>query len=221
MTGPTQAIEGFVAGILGAARPEPEQLLQHLIAVQQRFGYIPPAAVESLAATLDVTRTQVRAAIAFYSFLHDRRAAISTSCTRTISPTGCWATSAWWACSPSAWVRLDETRANGRVTVGLTACTGMCDQGPAMLVDGQAVTALTPQRVDRIADLVEQGVPLTRWPGEYFRVEDNIHRRGLLLSNPVTDGASLRKLIARGPDAALAEIEGSGLRGAARGSPRR
>jgi [NiFe] hydrogenase diaphorase moiety large subunit len=77
----------------------------------------------------------------------------------------------------------------------------------------QALTALDPHRVDRIADLVEQGAPLSQWPGEYFRVDDNIRRPGLLLSNRATEGAGLRNLLAKGADAALAEIERSGLRG--------
>ncbi len=215
MTGPaTQDVEGFVAESLGLRGREPEQVLQHLIAVQQRFGFVPPAAVESLAAALDVTRTQVRAAIAFYAFLHDRpRGDFDILFSDNITDRMLGNERLVSLLTERLSVQLNETRADGRVTIGLTSCTGMCDQGPALLVNGRAVTALTPQRVDRIADLVEQGVPLGGWPGEYFRVEDNIHRRGLLLSNPVTDGSGLRKLIAKGADAALAEIANSGLRG--------
>ena len=73
MGGPSVSeVQGFVTESLGLRGRAPEHLLQHLIAVQQRFGWVPPAAVEALSAALDVTRTQVRAAIAFYAFLHDR-----------------------------------------------------------------------------------------------------------------------------------------------------
>ena len=42
-------------------------------------------------------------------------------------------------------------RADGRVTVDNTSCTGMPDQGPAILVNGLALTHLTPARVDTAA----------------------------------------------------------------------
>ena len=210
----TQDVDGFVAESLDTLGREPEQLLQHLIAVQRRFGWVPPAAVERLSAALDVTRTQVRAAIAFYAFLHDSpRGDFDILFSDNITDRMLGNQRLVGLLAERLGVRLGETRADGRVTLDLTSCTGMCDQGPALLVNGRAVTALDPRRVDRIADLVEQGTPLDHWPGDYFRVEDNLRRRGLLLSNPVTDGGGLRKLIAKGADAALAEIERSGLRG--------
>ena len=62
-------------------------------------------------------------------------------------------------------------------------------------------------------DLVEAGTPLEQWPGDFFRVDDNIRRSGLLLSEAPADGSGLRSLLAKGTDVALAEVERSGLRG--------
>jgi [NiFe] hydrogenase diaphorase moiety large subunit len=191
-----------------------------LIRIQSRFSCVPDAAVEALYAALDVTRTQVRAAIAFYAFLHEHpRGAYEIRFSDNITDR---------MLGNQRLIRLlaarlgldglpgwgrDLIRADGRVSVGLASCTGMCDQGPALLVNGHAVTNLDAQRVDRIADLVEESVPLERWPGEIFRVSSNIRRRGLLLSNASTDGAALRRLLEQGPEAALEEMERSGLRG--------
>ena len=215
MGGPSVSeVQGFVAESLQTRGRVAEHLLQHLIAVQQRFGHVPPAAVESLAAALDVTRTQVRAAIAFYAFLHDRpRGDFDILFSDNVTDRMLGNQRLLSLLAERLGVPAGETRADGRVTLGLTSCTGMCDQGPALLVNGLAVTALNPQRVDRIADLVEECVPLARWPGEFFRVEDNIRRQGLLLSNPMTDGAGLRRFLEQGADAALTELERSGLRG--------
>jgi [NiFe] hydrogenase diaphorase moiety large subunit len=214
------SVESFVAESLAAHGRDPRHLLQHLIRVQQRFSCVPPPAVDALASALDVTRTQVRAAIAFYAFLHERprgdfeirfsdnitdRMLGNQRLLRLLSERlGLQGTPGW---------GRDLIRADGRVCIGLASCTGMCDQGPALLVNGQAITRLEPYRIDRIADLVEDGTPLDRWPGEFFRVSSNIRRRGLLLSNPATNGASLRRLLEQGADAALAEVERSGLRG--------
>jgi len=191
-----------------------EELLQHLIAVQACYGYVPEAAVETLAHELDVTRTQVRSAIAFYAFLHDRpRGDFDILFSDNITDRMLGNQRLMTLLAERLGLAPGETRSDGRVSLDFTSCTGMCDQGPALLVNGQAVTSLNPQRVDRIADLVEQDVSLAQWPGEFFRVEDNIHRPGLLLSNPVTEGDGLDVLVTKGVDAALAEIERSGLRG--------
>lgn len=207
-------VESFVASALESRGRAPEGLLQHLIALQRRFGWVPPAAVERLSAALDVTRTQVRAAIAFYAFLHERpRGDFEILFSDNITDRMLGSRRLASLLAERLGIAPGETRADGRATLDFTSCTGMCDQGPALLINGQAATALDARRIDRIADLVEARVPLERWPGEYFRVADNLRRRGLLLSNPVTDGAGLRKLIDGGAEAALAEIERSGLRG--------
>ena len=118
---------------------------------------------------LDVTRTQVRAAIAFYAFLHDRpRGDFDILFSDNITDRMLGNQRLVGLLAERLGVRLGETRADGRVTLDLTSCTGMCDQGPALLVNGRAVTALDPRRVDRIADLVEQGTPLDHWPGDLF-----------------------------------------------------
>ena len=211
---PVPDTHAFVVETLALHGQDPRNLLQHLIAVQHRFGWIPPPAVEQLAESLDVTRTQIRAAIAFYAFLHDcPRGNFDILFSDNITDRMLGNQRLAGLLSERLGVGIGETRADRRVSLGFTSCTGMCDQGPAVLVNGIALTAMDPRRIDRVADLVEEGVPLERWPGELFRVSDNIHRPGLLLTNPVTDGASLRALLEKGPEAALAEVERSGLRG--------
>lgn len=75
---------------------------------------------------------------------------------------------------PAVWVR----------DVGdLTSCTGMCDRGPALLVNNRPITRLIVRRVDEICTLVRSDVPLAEWPADFFRVEDNIRRADALLGS--------------------------------------
>lgn len=209
-----QIVSGFVRDSLRSRGCAPEQLLQHLIAVQERFGHIPESAVEALSAQLGVSRAQVRSAVAFYAFLHDRpRGDFDILFADNITDRMLGNQRLMALLAERLGMAPGETRPDGRVSLGFTSCTGMCDQGPALLVNGRTLTALDLQRVDRIADLVDRGTPITEWPAEYFRVEDNIRHPGLLLGDSVCEGAGLRALIGKGPDAALAEIERSGLRG--------
>jgi len=208
------AATDLVAASLARLGPNPEYLLQHLIEVQRHFSCVPDTAVEALAAALDVTRTQVRAAIRFYAFLHESpRGAFDILLSDNITDRMLGNQRQLRLLCERLGVQPGVPRADGRVTVGLTSCTGMCDQAPALLVNGMTITRLDAARIDRIADLVEQGTPVERWPGDWFQVDDNIRRPGLLLSNPVTDAAALRTVLSKGADAALVELERAGLRG--------
>ncbi len=209
-----EPVTAMVARLLASRGHGPELVLQHLIAIQQAFSHVPRAAVDALSTAMGVTRSRILAAIDFYAFLHarprgdfdilfsdnitDRMLGSEGLCARLCKRLG---------------VGLGEPRGDGRVTIGLTSCTGMCDQGPAMLVNGFAVTALTPQRIDRIAERVEAGVPLAHWPPKFFVVQDNIHRVGDLLSHAEKMDAGLQRFLELGLAGALGELEASGLRG--------
>ena len=65
-------------------------------------------------------------------------------------------------------VKRGEVSADGLVSVDLTSCTGLCDQGPAMLVNNIAVPRLSEARIDAIADLIEARAPLGRVAGRIF-----------------------------------------------------
>jgi (2Fe-2S) ferredoxin len=60
-----------------------------------------------------------------------------------------------------------EVSRDGLVSIGTTSCTGLCDQGPAMLVNDRAIARLTPARIGAITSLIRGGVagrPVARQP---------------------------------------------------------
>lgn len=210
----TERVVRFVDELLDRCGRDSQSLLQHLVAVQHAFGWVPDVAVNTLSARLGVARTRVLGAIAFYAFLHDHpRGQFDILFSDNITDRLLGNQRLMRLFCARLGVEPGAPRSDGRVTVDLTSCTGMCDQAPAILVNGIAVTKLTAQRIDRIADLVNAGTRLDHWPSDFFRVEDNIRRPGLLLSNPVFDEGGLRCMLEKGPEAALAEVERSGLRG--------
>jgi len=107
-----------------------------------------------------------------------------------------------------------EVRADGRVSVDTTSCTGLCDQGPALLINHhQVVTRLTPQRVEHMAALIEQQTPVGQWPAEWSRVDDQIRLADVKLGPQPAPGAALAQAVARGPLAMLDEVKRAKLRG--------
>lgn len=208
------SIEEFIANLTSSADHRPDQLLQYLYEIQYQHSCIPQQAVKLLADKLALTEAQVHGVIGFYSFLHDTpRGHYDILVSDSISDHMLGSRRLLDMLCNKLGVALATPRKDGRVTVDTTSCTGMCDQGPAMLVNGWALTRLDESRIASIAELIESNTAIEQWPADYFRVEDNIQRRDILLSDDSDDGAALKALVKDGADATLEQIEISGLRG--------
>ena len=172
---------------------DPGALLQILRETQERYGYIAPAAISYLGARLNIPRARVEGVAGFYSFLHlqphgEYRVLFSDNITDRMLGSQALLEE---MCR-QLWLQPGKVSEDGLVSINTTSCTGLCDQGPAMLVNGRAITRLTHQRVQEIGHLIRNRTPLADWPEDFFRVEDNIRRSGLLLDNSIAPGDALR-----------------------------
>ena len=204
-----------IGALLAAHGHDPHELLQILRELQAQHGWLPRQALADVAAGLGLTLAQVQGVAGFYRFLHTRpvgeyRILFSDNVTdRMLGSSALMAD----LCrrlgvAPG---RVDE---DGRVSVERCSCTGLCDQGPALLVNHhQVITRLDAGRVARLAQLVRGRVPVAQWPAEWFEVQDQIRRADVLLAEPPAAGAALAAAVARGAGAMLAEIQQSNLRG--------
>jgi [NiFe] hydrogenase diaphorase moiety large subunit len=190
-------------------------LLHVLYALQQQFLHISSEAAHEVASHLGLPISQVEAVVDFYSFFYR-----SPRGKYNILLSNC--TSCGYQAGGENLLRLfcdrlrvdaGKTRDDGLVSIDQTSCIGMCDHGSALLVNGVPITRLDAGKVVRIADLVEAETPLADWPGEWFRVDDQIRKRGLLLDNDFAEGEGLRASLAHGIEATLDEITQSELRG--------
>lgn len=204
----------IVAGIVENQGRDAHRLLSILREVQRELRHISPPAQQTVAETLGVCVTQVRSVVEFYGFLSAAplgKFDIRISDSITDHMLGSRDIAAY-LCRALA-VRPGETRRDGRVSLALTSCTGLCEQGPAGLINGYAIPRLTPERVDRIVELINNDTPLGDWPGEFFAVEENIRLADRLLGNPVRPGTPLERVLAQGRETIFKEIETSQLRG--------
>jgi len=206
--------DNFLTELLAANRHDPGQLLQCLHAIQYRYSCIPPQAIERLASALGLTQAHVESVISFYAFLHTTpRGQFDILFSDNITDYMLGSRELMlWLCERLG-VEPGVPRADGRVTVDITPCTGMCDQGVSLLVNGIAVTQVDDKRVVVIADLVEKAVPVEQWPREFFTIQNNIFRRDRMLFSDTGKGEALRALLDNGADTLLDVIEKSGLRG--------
>jgi len=189
-------------------------LLAILRAVQARYHHIPEPAIEALADLLHLPRSQIIGVIEFYSFFHlqpqgQYELLISDSITDQML--GKQALISYLA--ERLQVSIGTVRADGLVSLANTSCTGLCDQGPAGLVNGLPLTQLNRAKIDVMVSLINAQTPLPEWPSELFAISDNIQKTDVLLNQTIIRGAALQAMFARGIAATLTEIDRAGLRG--------
>ncbi len=204
----------FISRVVDQQGRDPLDLLQILHQVQDRYGYVSAEASERVAREFGVPLGQVRGAVEFYAFLHSSpRGRYEILLSDSITDHMLGKQSLMEHLCHRLGVSAGETRADGLVSVGNASCTGMCDQGPAALINGNAATNLNPERIDEIADLIEAREPLSDWPAKFFQVRNNIRRKDSLLGSALDEGSALWAVLEHGEETVLREITRSGLRG--------
>jgi [NiFe] hydrogenase diaphorase moiety large subunit len=207
-------MDSFIDQTLKKYQHHSTPLLMILREVQAQYCYIPEQSIPVIADFLAIPRTQVSAVIEFYSFLSATQRGrydiwLSDSITDVMLGKPALAD---YLCRQLN-TPLGTVRADGLVSIANTSCTGLCDQGPAALVNGYAIAHLTEQRIDLIVAAIEQNLPVTAWDADLLAVVDNIEKAGLLLESKLAHGAALAAAKQRGLDETLAELKLSHLRG--------
>jgi [NiFe] hydrogenase diaphorase moiety large subunit len=194
---------------------DPHALVQVLRETQALTHWLPRDLLSHIGAALGLTKAHVEGVASFYRFFHlqpvgrvrvlfsdnitDRMADSEALLARLCERLG---------------VAAGEVDAQGRFSVDRCSCTGLCDQGPALLVNHhQVVTRLDAERVDQLAELLLADVPPEDWPADWFQVDDQIRRADVLLRGLPAVAPRLPTVLAREPAGLLDEIERSGLRG--------
>lgn len=137
----------IVAEGLGEYGSGRERMIQLLTKVNNELGYIPPEAMKGIAEALDVSSAEVYSVVSFYSFLsaEPRGRNIVRVC-NTISCEMQGQRAVLEAICGELGIEVGDTTPDGRVTLETTACIGLCDQAPAMLVNETPHTRLTPEK---------------------------------------------------------------------------
>ena len=204
----------YLDTILAGHRRSAGDLLQMLCELQERAGYIDPAAIGYLSSQLHIPRARIESVASFYSFLHlkphgEYRVLFSDNITdRMLGSLALME-----QMCRQLWLQPGKVSEDGLVSIDTTSCTGMCDQGPAMLVNNHAITNLTPRRIQEIGQLIRNRTPVDEWPAEFFRVEDNIRRSGLVLGHALRQGEVLGIALTLGAEKIIEIIKSAGLRG--------
>jgi [NiFe] hydrogenase diaphorase moiety large subunit len=220
-----QAVAAAVEGICQHFGSDRNRMMDIVIAVQERFGCVSTEAMEVIAREVNSHRVEVESVVTFYTFfsMKPRGRVIIRLCKDIVDWMKGYEAVAD-AVAKELGVTMGETTPDGAITLARTPCIGMSDQAPAALVNDVVVTNLNPERArqmvrhlrrhldpHQLITMVGDGNnahPLVR-----AMVRNNIRRRGPVYFNGFVPGASLQQALARSPEAVIAEIRASRLRG--------
>jgi [NiFe] hydrogenase diaphorase moiety large subunit len=205
--------DNFVT-ILAGHRHDPTRLVQILHDVQDVYGWLPPAALQAVADGLGLPYARVLGSASFYSFFAlEPQGRYRVLWSDNITDRMLGNQDLMQTLCRKLWLEPGRVSEDGLVSIAMTSCTGMCDQGPALLVNGRAITGMTVQRVEAMATLIREETPVAQWPTEWFAVVNNVRRSDALLNHGLAPGEALAAAMARTAPALIDEVMRSRLRG--------
>jgi len=188
-------------------------LIPVLQEVQRNYGHISEHAMQELADILDIHPVEVYSVASFYSFLgHKPTGRFIIRLCRTVSCEMQGKNRVARQLENDLGIPFGETTPDGNFTLEWANCLGMCDQGPALLVNERIYTKVTPAKVHDILEECRStfGVyaPSTRTPANISSTDTN----RMTFMN-IDGRAGLDAALEMPPRAVIGAIGESGLKG--------
>ena len=136
---------------------ERSSLIPILQEVQKKYFCVSDYAMQVIADLLRIHPVEVFSVISFYSFLDDKpKGKYIIRLCRTISCDLQGKERVARQLETDLGIHFGETTPDGKFSLEWANCLGMCDQGPAMLVNEQVYTHVTPEKVHEILETLRQ-----------------------------------------------------------------
>ena len=125
--------------------------LPALHAVQHAYGYIPYQAIEEIGSFLDLTAAEVYDTATFYEefFLEPKGKYLIQICQSIACELcGCFDLKGW--LTDKLQIANTETTDDGKFTLQMVECLGMCDDAPAVLINGKMYRKVTAEQMETV-----------------------------------------------------------------------
>jgi len=128
-------------------------LLPILQAIQRKYHRVSNLAMQMVADALGIHPSEVHSVVSFYAFLDERPTGrfVLRLC-RTVSCHMAGKARVAQQLRNDLQIQFGETTPDGDFTLEWANCLGMCDQGPALLVNDEVHTKVTPADVHHIIE---------------------------------------------------------------------
>ena len=146
-----EQLRADVTALVEKLGPGRSSLIPILADVKRRFHEVDAESMQTIADVLDIHPVEIYSVASFYAFLHgapEGQFVIRLCGTLSCDFAGKDAVAD--ALTDELGVGFDETTSDGLFTLEWASCVGMCDQGPALLVNDQVHTRVTPEAAREI-----------------------------------------------------------------------
>ncbi len=199
-----------VVDIVREFASDPNRLMDIVLGVQRRFGYVSDEAIHTIAGCVGRHAVEIEQMVSFYAFFDRKpqgRCRIRLSKTPVSLLKGAREVAS--AFESALGITMGQTTPDGAFTLDWTSDIGMADQEPAALIDMRVCTALHPTDVPQIIDAIRNG--LQKLPNESVR--SGVIQAGPLLSGTASGESALKAALSVSPDKVIEDISNSKLRG--------
>ncbi|MCK9482747.1 MAG: NADH-quinone oxidoreductase subunit NuoE [Candidatus Marinimicrobia bacterium] len=187
-------------------------LLPILQDLQETYGYLPDLVMQETAHALEIHPVEVEGVASFYSFFRrkEKQGKYVLRLCQTISCDLAGKVNVARQLENELGIKFGETTKDGMFTLEYTNCLGMCDQGPAMLVNDRLFAKVTPDKVPYIIvdcrrDFLKSDFPKI--------VPSDVRKSGPILSHDLKPGEGLKAALNHTRAEVIGIIRESGLRG--------
>ena len=149
----SQALQEEIDELIEANGGNRNALIPVLQEIRNRHTFVNNFAMQYVADRLNVSAAEVYGVVSFYSFLkRDYHGKFTISLCRTISCDMAGKIRVAQHLEKALGIKFGETTQDGMFSLEWTNCIGMCDESPALLINEQVFTKVTPDKIKDILD---------------------------------------------------------------------
>lgn len=187
-------------------------LIQVLLKMQDKHGRLSEVMMQEIADALGIPPMEVFSVMSFYGFLHtEPKGKYVVRLCQTISCDIQGKERTARQLENELGIKFGETTKDGMFTLEYVNCLGMCDQGPALMINNKIYTKVTPDKVFEIINQCRKNIDGQRdWLKE---VQLSIKKMGPMLNGSDKPHEGLKKALEMTRADLIKTIRDSGLKG--------
>ncbi|HDP68850.1 MAG TPA: iron hydrogenase [Candidatus Marinimicrobia bacterium] len=187
-------------------------LLPILQDLQKIYGFLPNIVMQEVAHSIGIHPVEVEGVASFYSFFRtkEKQGKYVIRLCQTISCDLAGKQNVARQFENELGIKFGETTRDGMFTLEYTNCLGMCDQGPAVMINDRLFARVDAERASQIIADCRRDFLKSDFPEV---VPSDIKKAGPILDNGIKPVESLKKALKMSRSDIIATIRESGLKG--------
>ncbi|MCX6550064.1 MAG: NADH-quinone oxidoreductase subunit NuoE [Acidobacteria bacterium] len=148
-----QKLQDDIRSLVGTHGRTRAALMPVLQDLQRKYSSVSDFAMQVVADELGIHPAEVYGVVSFYAFLHhEPRGRFQVRLCQTISCDLASKARVARQLENELGIAFGQTTPDGRFSLEWASCLGMCDQGPALLVNDRVYTRVSPEQVHQIIE---------------------------------------------------------------------